>query len=194
MTLAALLLAAGQSSRMRGTDKLMMPVQGQPCLRIMVKRLLDAQLPVFVTVPDLQHARNAALDGLDVIRVPVPTANHGMAHSLATGIMSLPSGSTASMVVPADMPSLKTSDFKRMVDEHKREPDLILRAATDDGKPGHPVIFPREFFDRLLQLTGDKGAQEVLRANPKRLRYVALPSDHATIDLDTPEDWEAWYT
>jgi molybdenum cofactor cytidylyltransferase len=193
MSLIVLLLAAGRSARMRGRDKLMEPVNGHPCLREMVMRVLDAKLRLIVTVPDLLHPRNAALDGLNLIRVPVPDADQGMAHSIAAGVAALPTGTQAVMVVPADIPTLETADFALMADAYQTNLDLILRATNEAGKPGHPVIFPSGVFESLTHLTGDRGAQEVIRANPDRLRYITLPSEHATTDLDTPEDWENWH-
>lgn len=192
MTLSVLLLAAGRSSRMRGADKLMMPVGGHPCLHVMAVRLLEADLPVIVTIPDLLHPRNAALDGLKVARIAVPDADQGMAHSIAAGVSALPTGTSAVMVVPADMPALETADFRLMADACHNDPAFILRAADETGKPGHPVIFPSEFFESLSRLTGDRGGQNVIRANPDRVRHIALPNEHATTDLDTPEDWGIW--
>lgn len=193
MSLIVLLLAAGQSARMRGRDKLMEPVSGHACLRKMAMRVLDAKLQLIVTVPDFLHPRNAALDGLNLTRVPVPDADQGMAHSIAAGAAALPTSTLAVMIVPADMPALETADFKLMADAYQNSPELILRATNEAGKPGHPVIFPSNVIESLTHLTGDRGAQKVIRANPDKLRYITLPGEHATTDLDTPEDWENWH-
>ena len=96
MSLIVLLLAAGRSARMRGRDKLREPVNGHPCLSEMAMRVLDAKLRLIVTVPDLLHPRNAALDGLNLVRVPVPDADQGMA-PMARVRNSLPSDSFISI-------------------------------------------------------------------------------------------------
>jgi CTP:molybdopterin cytidylyltransferase MocA len=158
----------------------------------MATRLLDANLPVTVTIPDFLHPRNAALDGLEIVRVAVPDADQGMAHSIIAGVTALPTATSAVMVVPADMPALETADFKVMADACHNDPAVILRATDEKGKPGHPVIFPSEFFESLSTLTGDRGGQNVVRANPERVRHIVLPNAHATTDLDTPEDWAIW--
>jgi len=79
---AILLLAAGSSSRMRGADKLMEPVEGVPLLLRQARVALATGAPVIVTLPPDRPARNAALAGLDLMTVPVPDAAQGLSADL----------------------------------------------------------------------------------------------------------------
>jgi molybdenum cofactor cytidylyltransferase len=192
MTLTVLLLGAGQSTRMRGRDKLLEPVAGVACVRALAERALGAGLPVVVTVPALTHARARALQGLDITLIAVPDASAGMSRSIVTGVAALPQGTSAVMIVPADMPDLQTADFITMAAACARHPNRILRAENCNGQPGHPVVLPADVFGALSALTGDIGAQQILMTHADRVQYVALPDRRATTDLDTPEDWDAW--
>lgn len=192
MTLIILLLAAGRSARMRGGDKLLEPVDGDPCLRVMVMRALATDMPVFVSLPDLAHARAGVLAGQKVNLVPVPDAIKGMAHSIRAGVIALPRNASGVMIVPADMPDLQTRDFQLMSEHHLQNPKAILQAQTKTGKPGHPVIFPADLFPYLTRLCGDGGAQNVVRAHADRLRHVTISDDSAITDLDTQKDWADW--
>lgn len=190
---AIVLLAAGASARMRGADKLLEPVEGVPLLRRQAQAALATGAPVYVTLPDPAPARRAALNGVPVHQVPVPGTGDGMAASLRAGIAALPDDCPGAMIVLADMPELTGADFHTVLNEFKCEAEaLILRGATVDGQPGHPVLFPADLFADLSRLSGDHGAQPVLRAHAGRVRLVALPGRHAITDLDTPEDWRAW--
>jgi molybdenum cofactor cytidylyltransferase len=51
---------------------------------------------------------------------------------------------------------------------------------------GAPVIFPKDYFCELSQLTGDKGAKELLQQYPQKIISLAMPA--AALDVDTPED------
>lgn len=186
--IAILLLAAGASTRMRGADKLLQQVEGEAVLRRQAKAALASGAPVYVTLPMGAPERGAALDGLQVTRVPVPDAREGMAASIRAGVAVVIEG--AVMIVPGDMPEITEDDFSRLINAFRHDPHVILRATDKGGTPGHPVIFPRSLFPALANLRGDQGARAVLRANPVRL--IALPGSHATTDLDTPEDWEKW--
>lgn len=187
-----LILAAGTSSRMGGRDKLLEPVAGRPLLRLVVERALGTGAPVAVVLPPDRPARVAALDGLAVRIVIAADAARGMAASLRAGIAALPHGTPAALILPADMPGITGDDLSLMLDQWTTTPDLILRGATAEGREGHPVLFPAKLFPALLALTGDEGGRGVLNAHRARLRLVALPGDHAVLDLDTPEDWAAF--
>jgi molybdenum cofactor cytidylyltransferase len=193
-TVHILILAAGASSRMRGADKLLEPVAGQPMLRHIAAVALRTGCPVTVTLPPDQAAREAALDGMAVRRVPVPDAATGMSRALVRGIAAL--GETGSddglMVLPADMPGFTSAALSRLIGEFAADPQRILRGGTTDGQPGHPVIFPRDLWRALARITGDEGGRAVVQANKDRVRMIPLPGEMAVLDLDTPEDWASW--
>ena len=189
MTLVILIVAAGAASRMRGGDKTLEPIDGQPLIACMAARAAQIA-PTFVAVPSLDHPRARALLDQPVQIIPVPDADQGMSASLRTGIAALPVSSRAAMILPADMPDITAKDLSTMAKVWTEAPDHIHRATAADGTPGHPVIFPARLFPAFQALTGDEGARSILRGEP--LRLTALPDMHATTDLDTPEAWEAW--
>jgi CTP:molybdopterin cytidylyltransferase MocA len=188
--LSILILAAGSSSRMRGGDKLLERVEGQPQIRRAVSEALDTGLPVFVTLAPAKRARIDALAGLGFTAVPVPDADSGMAASLRRGIAACAPG--AVMLHLADLPDIGAEDLRTLIAAHDAAPDLILRATDETGRPGHPVIFPDWARPELSALKGDEGARRVLQAHAAHLRPVPLPGLGATTDLDTPEDWANW--
>lgn len=190
---AILILAAGASSRMRGGDKLLEQVAGQPLLRVMLERAVAAaEGAVLCALPGPDHQRSACLGGLTVTPIFVSDAVEGMGASIRAGVAALPADATAVMILPADMPELTADDLRRMLTAQRDAPDAILRAVDCDGLQGHPVIFPADLFPTLGTCHGDTGARDVLRAHSERIVTVPLPDRHATTDLDTPEDWAAW--
>ena len=65
--LPIIILAAGASSRMRGRDKLLELVEGDPLLRRQAQMVRDVTSgPVIVALPPMPHPRYAVLKGLDV--------------------------------------------------------------------------------------------------------------------------------
>jgi molybdenum cofactor cytidylyltransferase len=187
-----LILAAGASARMAPRDKLLEPVAGQPLLRRVVQRALDAGVPVVVVLPPDRPLRAAALAGLAVATVVAADANRGMAASLRAGMAALPMGATGVMILPADMPAITAQDLRQMIARHEAAPDRLLRGATAAGREGHPALFPADLFGALAAVTGDEGGRSVLAAHRDRVEHIALPGDHAVLDLDTPEDWAAY--
>lgn len=190
-TIAILLLAAGASSRMRGRDKLLEEISGQPLLSMICARAAQTGLPCYAMVPDLAHPRVSATGTAQVIAVP--QAAEGMAASIRTGvgkIAVLSPSIEALMILPCDMPDLQTQDLTHLAAHFHGADSPVLRASSSDGTPGHPVIFPRRCFAALEQISGDQGARAVLKG--ERLQLVALPGQRALTDLDTPEAWAQW--
>ncbi|MBO9431571.1 nucleotidyltransferase family protein [Sulfitobacter sp. R18_1] len=195
MTIAPLpviLLAAGASTRMRGRDKLMEDIVGEPLLRRQARLAQDIG-PVTVALPPAPHPRYTALSGLDITPLPIPEAAEGMGASLRSAFAALPLDTPAAMVLLADMPALEARDLACLAAAVDLTGEtLIWRATTEDGKPGHPIVFAAALFDQLKQLRGDDGGRAVVRAAADRMQLVPLPGQRARRDLDTPEDWAAW--
>jgi molybdenum cofactor cytidylyltransferase len=194
MKTTILILAAGQSTRMRGLDKLLQDIDGEPLLRRVTAIACKASdHAVVVALPPKPHPRWAALQGLNVVPVGVDDAAEGMNASLRAGVAALPSDSDAVMVLLADLPELTEFDIIKLLQAVVDKPKTnIWRGTTENQKPGHPVIFHRSLYPELRALTGDGGAQSVVRDHADQVELVPLPGQNARLDLDTPEDWAAW--
>ena len=186
-----LILAAGASSRMALRDKLLEPVAGEPMLRRAARIACDASDAVIVVLAPDRPLRTAALEGLPLRQVIAPDAAQGMTASLRAGIRAAPKA-PGLMVLPADMPGFATADLALMIALFLQDPTRLLRGASAAGQPGHPAIFPADLWPALVALSGDEGGRAVIMANLSRLTLVPLPGDRATLDLDTPEDWDHW--
>lgn len=192
--LPVIVLAAGASRRMRGRDKLLEKIAGEPLLRRQA-RLARAVTrgPVLIALPPRPHARYAALDGLEVTPVPVTDAAEGMGASLRTAFAALPDDASAAMILLADLPELTASDLTRLLSAADCGGDtLAWRGATEQGAPGHPLVVTRALFPAFHALRGDDGGRGILARVQNKVQLIALPGQRARCDLDTPEDWQAW--
>ena len=190
--ISILIPAAGFGRRMRGQDKLLREISGIPLLRRTVERALATGCNVCVTLPANNSARWDAVDGLDITSVAIEDAELGMSRSIVTGVAELAARSDGILILPADMPEIDTQDMRTLTDHFtKTGGTQIVRATTDDGTPGHPVVFPPATFPALMELSGDEGARSVVKS-AKEIQFVPLPDQHAITDLDTPEAWNEW--
>ena len=191
---SAVLLAAGASRRMGGRDKLVEDVEGEPALRRAARALLASSCDGVVAVLRPGDApRRAALEGLDVRIVENPEAAEGMASSIRAGLGALRRDADGAVVALADMPEVTAEHVDRLLAAFDPgEGRAICRAMDREGRPGHPVLFGRRFFESLSRLAGDEGAREILRANAEFVTDVPTPGRGARLDLDTPEAWAAW--
>lgn len=188
MSALIVLLAAGASTRMRGADKLLEPVDNQPLLRLMAQRCVKAG-PTRIVIGRDQTDRRAALQGIDADVVEA-TGDDGMAASIRAGIQGVRAQSV--MIVLADMPEVTASDLHLLLGLHAQGLSPIIQAASADGTPGQPVVFASRYLKQLAKLQGDEGAKPVLKSNARDVVRFPLSGQRATLDLDTPEDWAAW--
>jgi CTP:molybdopterin cytidylyltransferase MocA len=187
MTLTILIPAAGNATRMRGGDKLLEPVAGEPMLRRQARIARSVCAQVIVTLRDPDPARMGCLQGVDVTTLSVQGAAEGMAASIRAGAVRTVG---ALMILPADMPEITAVDLQTLIAAFDQS--CILRATASDGTPGHPVIFPADLLAELAALQGDEGGRAVVQRHRDRVHLIALPDQHATLDLDTPEAWAQW--
>ena len=183
---AVLILAAGASRRMRGADKLLEEVDGEPLLARQVRIALATGRPVSVALPAGPHPRRALAAGAQVIEVP--DAALGMGHSLAAGVRAL-QDAPAILLLLADLPEIETADLLAMLSA-PRAPGEVLRGATENGQAGHPILIPPSVYCDLMALSGDDGGRAVMSSHP--VRHIRLSGNRALLDLDTPESWTKW--
>ena len=191
--IAAILPAAGASSRMKGADKLLELIDGIPLLRRSASALCsDVITKTLAVLPKQDAARRKALDGLGLHIIDNPAPESGMGGSLALAMRALPPETDAVLIHLADMPDITSDHVATLCAAFSPDaPRCILRAASE-GRPGHPVLFGRAHFGDLARLRGDRGARDLIAANREHLRLVPLPGRAALTDLDTPEDWAAY--
>lgn len=183
-TIAAVVLAAGKSSRM-GHFKLLADVGGEPMLARVVRAALASQArPVIVVVGNEAAAVERALAGLDVRFVHNADYAAGMSTSVRAGIAAVPQDCAGVLVLLGDMPEVGGGDLDRLI--AVAAPGRIV-VPVHDGVRGNPVLWPRSAFARMQALTGDVGAKRLLRDLAADVVEVALGTSGILEDVDTPE-------
>jgi len=194
MSIAILLLAAGGSTRMRGGDKLLEILNGEPMLVRSARVALGSRAEeVIVVLGANRSARERALDGLPVRIVGNVEWQDGMGRSIAVGAAAVSDATCGIIVMPGDMPGLTSALLDELISALPTGTSgTILRPRTMEGSPGNPVLFGGAYRPALMALTGDDGAWPVIAAHRENLRYVDVIGDAVSTDLDTPEEWAAY--
>ena len=186
---AALILAAGASSRM-GRPKQLLDWDGRPLVRAAAEMALAAGLdPLLVVVGGAQAQVTEALAGLPLRLIVNSDYTSGQSTSLRAGIAALNDDIDAVVVLLGDQPFVTTTIIAQLVAEWQMGGALIV-APTYAGQRGNPVLFARAVFPELLAVQGDQGARGVLAADHARLRLVHFDDSRPLADIDTPEDYE----
>lgn len=169
-------------------DKLLLTVDGQPCVVHAVRAALAAGAdPIRVVVAAADNAVARALAGWPVQIVASPRADEGMAHSLAAGVTNLEEDVTGALIMLGDMPLVSAESLRQLCGALRADPSLAACVPSHLGKRGNPVLWHRDHFPALRELTGDRGARSLLRSLEARVAEVAVPDDGVLIDVDTAD-------
>jgi len=184
---AALVLAAGRSTRMGGPNKLLAEVGGKPLARIAVEEALASRADPVIVVTGHQRERvEQALAGLKVRFVHNPDYADGLSTSLKAGIAAVPADADGAIVCLGDMPQVRATLIDRLIAAFDPARAALIVVPTIEGKRGNPVLWSRRFFPELAALEGDVGARHLIATYGEALTEV--PADAAAlIDIDTPE-------
>jgi molybdenum cofactor cytidylyltransferase len=191
-SIAALVLAAGRSSRMGGANKLLAEIGGRPLVRIAVEEALASQArPVIVVTGHQRERVEAALAGLPVDFVHNPYFADGLGTSLKTGIAALPAQSDGVIVCLGDMPQVDAAMIDRLIGAIDPAKGALIAMPTIEGQRGNPVVWSRRFFPDLMAVEGDVGARYLIGRYTEAVAEVPLSGKAALTDVDTPEVFEA---
>lgn len=184
---AAVVLAAGQSRRMGGPNKLLATLDGKPLVRRAAEAALASRASsvTVVTGHQAESVRRAVAE-LDVQLVHNPEFEQGLSASLRTGIVALPSNVDGAVVCLADMPGVTSGTIDRLIEAFRPEEGARIVVPTADGKRGNPVLWSKAYFDALRNIAGDVGARHLIGENSEAVVEVEL-GRAVTLDLDTPE-------
>ena len=187
-SVAAIVLAAGRSTRMGGPNKLLEEWNGQPIIRTTVQHVLASRAsPVVVVTGHQADNVRAALADLNVIYVHNPDFAKGLSTSVRAGIASVPSASDGVIVCLGDMPGVGTATIDKLISAFEPSAGALAVMPTIGGERGNPIVWARRFFPDLLRLEGDAGARSLLRAHADGVVEVPVHSEAVVFDVDTPD-------
>ena len=182
MTIAAVVLAAGEGTRFGGdTHKLLAELNGRPLIEWAVEHAVEAGL-------DDTYVVVGGVELIDVLPESVTIVeNHswedGQALSLRAGLAAAQAdGHTAVVVGLGDQPLIPPAAWRAVADG-----EGVIVTASFDGQRSPPVKLDEQVWP-LLPLEGDQGARSLLRSRPELVTEISC--DGSAFDVDTLADLE----
>lgn len=185
--MAAIILAAGTSTRMEDGSKLLAELDGQAVIEHVVATALASRAEPVVVVLGYRAADVRARVPDGVVLVENPRYDSGLASSLVKGVRALPEGVAGCVVMLGDMPLVRPDDVDALIAAFDPGASCV---PVVDGRWGNPVLWPRASFHRIVELTGDQGARRVLEADDTPVVEVPLENPGLLFDVDTTADLE----
>jgi molybdenum cofactor cytidylyltransferase len=186
--IAAVILAAGRSTRMGGHNKLLAELHGKPLVRVVAEQVLASKVSSVTVVTGHQAAEvERALRGLNVTFVYNPDFPTGLASSLKAGIGVVPKEAGGALICLGDMPLIDARLLDRLIAAFAPDRGMLIAVPVSDGSRGNPVLWSRRFFGELMSLEGDIGARNLIAQHTEVVAEVAVEDQGAFLDIDTPQ-------
>jgi molybdenum cofactor cytidylyltransferase len=188
-TIAGLILAAGESSRM-GADKPLLMYRGKTFLENIIAALQGAGVGRVVVV--LGHHAELIQQCIDLASVEVVVNQEyrrGQTSSLKAGMRILAGSEPDCIVVGlVDHPTIKANTIQKLMYNFKSTGKPVVIPQMQ-GKHGHPVLLGRELFSRIAMLGPDQGADTVIHRYRDRTEFVEVSDPGILLDVDDPESY-----
>ena len=188
---AAIILAAGRSTRMGGPNKLLAELNGKALVRIVTEQALasKAQSVIVVTGHQAEEVEKA-LRGLNVTFVRNPDFAQGLASSVKAGIAAVPDNADGAVICLGDMPLIDARLIDRLIEAFAPDRGHLIAVPVSDNRRGNPVLWSRRFFNELKTLDGDIGARHLIARHGEAVAEVPVEGFGAFLDIDTPQALE----
>jgi molybdenum cofactor cytidylyltransferase len=184
--LAAIILAAGYSSRM-GRFKPLIELEGQTISRRLIAMYRELKIDSYLVVgwqsAELRRALTIAPDQI----VENPDFAEGMFSSIRAGLRALPNQPYRSFFIhPVDVPLVRPFSLQRLLAVNAQDPGAILYPCFG-GRRGHPPLISISLAPSILDWQGGGGLHGFLQTHEEMAREVNLADSNILFDIDTPD-------
>ncbi len=188
--IGVVILAAGSSSRL-GQPKQLLEFQNKTLLQHMIDTVMPFNFKPAVLVLGAQADQiKDATDFDDINVICNDQWPEGIASSIRLGVaesLKLNESIESILFLLSDQPFVTKELIEELIQQHVNE-NKTITACSYQQIVGVPVIFDKNFFPQLMELTGDVGAKKIILQNSQDVGTVAFKKGY--FDIDTPEDYE----
>ena len=188
--ISAVLLAAGQSKRMDGENKLTKEIQGVPLIKHSVKNILASSVDELIIVLGFQkEIIEKLIDKNNKIKfVFNKDFENGMASSIKTGLDNLSEKTEAFFICLGDMPMVNHDIYNQLI-KSKDNKEIIV--PTYKGQQGNPVLFDKSMKETVMNITGDVGAKKILELNKDKITNLEINNQNISKSFNTQDNFSS---
>jgi len=188
--ISAVVFAAGRAQRL-GEEKLLLPLRGKPVLQWVLESALASDLDEIVCVTrELASVRRQLnLSDERLFWLTNYAADRGQSTSVISGLWATNPKSDGVMFLVGDQPLIRKELINSLIEKFRTGWAWIV-APSFNREPRNPVLFRRNLFPELLQLSGDRGGRVLIEKHRNKTALVEWKDETPFLDIDVHEDYE----
>lgn len=189
--LVAVILAAGQGSRLGGVAKALIGIDGTALVRRQIDALRGAGVADIIVVTGGHHDAIAAVVAPTGVRVVHNRdAAQGQGSSVRLGLQAVDGTADGVLLVLCDQPLLTSADLRELVAAFRQraEHHHFVVPRVDGARRGNPVLASGSVVRTIVADESYPACRDYMDAHPESVRFMDTPNDHYVVDIDQAQD------
>ena len=188
--ISSILLAAGQSKRMQGQNKLLKKYKKKYLINHILKSLIKSKVNKIIVVlgHENRKIRKIALKDKKITFVINSQYLKGISTSIKSGLKKISKKNIGFLIAHADMPLVSKTIINTLCFAVKNK-DKEIFVPVYKKKIGNPLAFKYSMIKSLTKIKGDKGAKKIIKTNKLKIKLIKVNSKSILIDFDKEKDF-----
>ena len=188
----AILLAAGQSKRMKSENKLIKLYKNKPLINYSINILKKSKANKIIIVLGHQYkeVRKIIKKNKKIIFTYNKNYKKGMASSIKMGLKKVSKNDKGFIVAQSDMPFVKLSDINKICRSIKTK-KFLVHALKYKNRLGNPIGFDISLIKKFKNIKGQFGAKFMVKRLKNRTNFINISSLKSFKDFDKVSDFRS---
>ena len=190
--ITAILLAAGQSKRLKNENKLIKLFKKKLLINYILSSLIKSKVNKIIIVLGFEQlkVKKKLLKSKKIKFVINKNYKKGISSSIKTGLRSLSKRNKGFLIVQADMPNITKTTINKIILLINKSPKEIFLPKFKN-RAGNPIGFKKSMIKNINKIKGDRGAKNIIKKNSKKIKFVNIYSKSILTNLNTKKDFSS---
>ena len=188
--ITGILLAAGQSKRLKNENKLLKKFKNKPLIHHVLKSVQKSKIKEIIIVlgHQFKEIKKIIKNNKKFIFVINKKYKQGISSSIKKGLEKINKQDKGFIILQSDMPFVKTSDINKIYNSIIRKKYLV-HALKYKNRIGNPIGFDISILNKFKKIRGNVGAKYMVKRLHKSTNFIKVSSDKVFKDLDKALDF-----
>ena len=187
-----ILLAAGQSKRLKNENKLIKIFKNKPLINHALNSVKNSKIKKIIIILGYQfkHVKTKIKKNKKIIFVHNKYYKNGMSSSIKAGLSKISKKDKGFIIFQSDMPFVKTSDINKIYNSIIRKKYLV-HALKYKNRIGNPIGFDISILNKFKKIKGNIGAKYMVKRLKNSTNFIKVSSEKVFKDFDKASDFRA---
>ena len=187
-----ILLAAGQSRRLKNENKLIKIFKNKPLIHHALNSVQNSKIKKLIIVLgyEFKEVKKKIKKNKKIIFVHNKNYKNGMSSSIKSGLKKISKKDKGFIILQSDMPFVKTSDINKIYNSIIRKKYLV-HALKYKNRIGNPIGFDISILKKFKKIRGNVGAKYMVKRLKNSTNFIKVSSNRVFKDFDKTSDFRS---